>query len=148
MSDNTECRDIIDQAGRDGLVLARGAAPDKLKLSGPTDAITKWKPIIAQRKAELLAALSAPPDDRADLEADAAARVITTKALALAAHPDRTAFALKNHADAIRHFRRMALETDRLAETYRTMIEEHTEAARKRLTPTEFDTWLSEIGEK
>ncbi|MDE2174174.1 MAG: hypothetical protein KGJ54_02645 [Betaproteobacteria bacterium] len=64
---------------------------------------------------------------------------------ALPAHPDRAAFALKNHAAAIRHFRRAAEETERLACLYRSKAEAHTAAARKMLPPEGFTAWLNEL---
>ncbi len=64
---------------------------------------------------------------------------------ALPAHLDRTAFALRNHAAAIRHFRRATEETERLAAMYRSKTEAHTAAARKLLPPEGFDAWLAEL---
>jgi hypothetical protein len=58
----TEPRDIIAQAAREGLEIRRGDAPGKLKLRGTADAVARWKPIIAQHKPEVLAALSAAND--------------------------------------------------------------------------------------
>lgn len=63
MNAAAEYRDIIEQAARDGLAFARGTAPGKLKLSGPTDAIRKWKPIIAQHKANILPLIEASNDE-------------------------------------------------------------------------------------
>ena len=64
---------------------------------------------------------------------------------ALPAHLDRTAFALRNHAAAIRHFRRATEETERLAALYRSKTEAHTAAARKLLPPEGFAAWLAEL---
>lgn len=67
MNAATEARDILAQAARDGLEIRKGDAPDKLKLRGTAEAVTRWKPIIAQHKPEVLAALDAAND--ADLAA-------------------------------------------------------------------------------
>lgn len=64
---------------------------------------------------------------------------------ALPAHLDRTAFALRNHAAAIRHFRRAVRETEHLTALYQSKIDAHIEAARKRLPPDGFDAWLAEL---
>ena len=120
-------------------------APGGLRVSPKGRLTDELRQKIRAHKAELLAALNPPPDDRSDLEADAASQAVAAEVLHLAAHPDRTVFALKNHADAIRHFRKMAAETERLAAMYRAKIDEHINAARKRLTPAEFDTWLKSL---
>ena len=62
MTAATEPRDIIEQAARDGLVIARGDAPGKLKLRGAADAVERWKPIIAQHKADILPLVEAAND--------------------------------------------------------------------------------------
>lgn len=67
MNATTEARDIIEQAARDGLEIRKGDTPDKLKLRGTADAVARWKPIIAQHKPEVLAALDAA--NNADLAA-------------------------------------------------------------------------------
>ena len=63
----------------------------------------------------------------------------------LPAHPGRTAFALRNHADAIGHFRRAAAEAERLASLYRSKAEAHTAAAQRLLPPDGFAAWLAEL---
>jgi len=123
-------------------------APDGLRVSPKGRLTDELRQKIRAHKAELLAALSPPPDDRSDLAADTASQVATAEVLHLAAHPDRTAFALKNHADAILHFRKMAEETERLAAMYRSKIDGHINAARKRVTAEEFDDWFPQIGQK
>lgn len=49
---------IIDQARADGLELR--ANGEKLKLSGTAEVVERWKPRLIARKAEIMAALSAP----------------------------------------------------------------------------------------
>lgn len=62
MNAATEARDIIAQATRDGLEILRGDAPDKIKLRGAADAVARWKPIIAQHKADILPLVEAAND--------------------------------------------------------------------------------------
>ena len=62
MNAATKHRDIIAQAARDGVVIARGDAPGKLKLRGAADAVERWKPIIAQHKADILPLVEAAND--------------------------------------------------------------------------------------
>lgn len=59
-----EPREIIEQSRRDGLAILRGNAPDKLKLRGDAGALAKWKPIIAQRKADILPLIGAGDVER------------------------------------------------------------------------------------
>ncbi|GEM_PF-5683012 len=59
--------------------------------------------------------------------------------------PDRTAFALRNHAAAIKHFRRATEETERLTALYRSKAEAHTAAAQRLLPPDGFAAWLAEL---
>ncbi|WP_288094191.1 hypothetical protein [Thiomonas sp.] len=131
---------LLEEIRAAGLTL--DTAPDGLRVSPKGRLTDELRQKIRAHKAELLAALNPPPDDRAVLEADAASRAVAAEVLALAAHPDRAEFALKNHADAIRHFRKMAADTERLAAMYRAKIDGHINAARKRLTPAEFDSWI------
>ncbi len=131
---------LLEEIRAAGLTL--DPAPDGLRVSPKGRLTDELRQKIRAHKAELLAALSPPPDDRSDLEADTASQAVAAEVLALAAHPDRTAFALKNHADAIRHFRKMAAETERLAAMYRAKVDGHINAARQRVNPAEFDAWL------
>jgi hypothetical protein len=62
MNAATEARDIIEQATREGLEICKGGAPDKLKLRGAADAVARWKPIIAQHKADILPLVEAAND--------------------------------------------------------------------------------------
>ena len=62
MNAATEARDIIAQAARDGLEIMRDDAPDKIKLRGTADAVARWKPIIAQHKADILPLVEAAND--------------------------------------------------------------------------------------
>ncbi len=62
MNAATEARDIIAQATRDGLEIRKGDAPDKIKLRGAADAVARWKPIIAQHKADILPLVEAAND--------------------------------------------------------------------------------------
>jgi len=117
-------------------------APDGLRISPKGRLTDALRQKIRAHKAELLAALSPPADDRADLEADTTSQALAASVIHLAAHPDRAAFALRNHRDAVLHFRKMAAETERLATVYRQKVADHIEAARKRVTPAEFDAWL------
>jgi hypothetical protein len=139
--------EILKQATRDGLEIRLGA-PGRIKLRGATEVVERWKPIFAQHKAELLTALSPPPDDRSELEDDTESQVATAEVLHLAAHPDRTAFALKNHADAVLHFRKLAADAERLAAMYRIKCDGHIDAARQRVNPEAFDAWLQSICRK
>jgi hypothetical protein len=75
-------------------------------------------------------------------------RLHTAEVPHLAAHPDRTAFALKNHADAVLHFRKMAADAERLAAMYRVKVDAHIDAARQRVNPEAFDAWLQSICRK
>ena len=135
---------LLEEIRAAGLTL--DPAPDGLRVTPKGRLTDALRQKIRAHKAELLAALSPPPDYRADLEADTASQVVTAEVLHLAAHPDRTAFAMKNHAEAIMHFRKMAADTERLAAMYRNKIDDHLDAARKRVTPAEFDAWMNEIG--
>jgi hypothetical protein len=63
MNAATEARDIIAQATRDGLEIRKGDAPDKIKLRGAADAVARWKPIIAQHKADILQLVEAANDE-------------------------------------------------------------------------------------
>jgi hypothetical protein len=121
-------------------------APDGLRVSPKGRLTDELRLKIRAHKAELLAALGPQPDDRADLEADAASQAVAAEVLAMAARPERTAFALRNHAEAIRHFRKMAADTERLAALYRAKIDGHIEAARQRVNPQEFGAWLRSVG--
>lgn len=57
---------LIDQARADGLELVPNG--DRLKLRGPAEVIERWKPRLAEHKAEVMAALTRPiPDDLAAL---------------------------------------------------------------------------------
>ncbi|MDD4887492.1 MAG: hypothetical protein PHO64_11315 [Thiomonas sp.] len=131
---------LLEEIRAAGLTL--DPAPDGLRVSPKGRLTDELRQKIRAHKAELLAALSPPPDDRSDLEADAASQVVTAEVLHLAAHPDRTAFALKNHADAIRHFRKMAADAERMTEMYRSKVAAHIEAACKRVSSEEFEVWL------
>ena len=55
-------REIVEQANRDGVVIGIGDAPGKLKLRGTADAVARWKPIIAQHKADILPLVEAAND--------------------------------------------------------------------------------------
>jgi len=131
---------LLEEIRAAGLTL--DPAPDGLRVSPKGRLTDELRQKIRAHKTELLAALSPPPDDRADLEADTASQVATAEVLHLAAHPDRTAFALKNHADAVLHFRKLAAETERLAVMYRAKIDGHINAARQRVSPEAFDAWM------
>lgn len=135
---------LLEELRAAGLTL--DPAPDGLRVSPKGRLTDELRRKIRAHKAELLVALGPQPDDRADLEADAASQAVAAEVLALAAHPDRTEFALRNHAEAIRHFRKMAADTERLAALYRAKIDSHIEAARQRVNPREFDAWLSSVG--
>ena len=131
---------LLEEIRAAGLTL--DPAPDGLRVTPKGRLTDALRQKIRAHKAELIAALSPTPDDRDALAADTASQSVAAEVLALAAHPDRTAFALRNHADAIRHFRKMASETERLAVMYRQRIADHTDAARQRLSPAEFDAWM------
>lgn len=131
---------LLEEIRAAGLTL--DPAPDGLRVTPKGRLTDELRQKIRAHKAELLAALSPPPDDRADLEADTASQAMTADVLHLAAHPDRAQFALKNHRDAVLHFRKMAADTERLVAMYRSKIDAHISAARKRITPAEFDAWL------
>jgi hypothetical protein len=135
---------LLEELRAAGLTL--DPAPDGLRVSPKGRLTDELRRKIRAHKAELLAALSPPPDDRADLEADVASQAVAAEVLALAAHPDRTEFALRNHAEAIRHFRKKAADTERLAALYRAKIDGHIEAARQRVNPEEFGAWLRSVG--
>ena len=120
-------------------------APDGLRVTPKGRLTDELRQKIRAHKAELLAALSPPPDDLDTLAADTASQAVTAEVLHLAAHPDRAQFALRNHRDAVLHFRKMAADTERLAAMYRSKIDAHINEARKRVTPAEFDAWLNEI---
>lgn len=77
---------------------------------------------------DLPTAPSTHQDDRADLDAD------TSDMVALAAHMYRARFALRNHRDAVLHFRKMAADTKRSAAMYSGKIDAHIAATRKRVT--------------
>ena len=135
---------LLEEIRAAGLTL--DPAPDGLRVTPKGRLTDDLRQKIRAHKAELLAALSPPPDDRDALAADTASQSITAEVLALAAHPDRTAFALRNHADAIQHFRRMAAETERLSVMYRQKVADHIDAARQRLSPAEFNAWMGGLG--
>jgi hypothetical protein len=65
MSATAEARDIIERASREGLVIARGTAPNNLKLRGPAATVEKWAPLIARHKNDILTRLAA--NDARDL---------------------------------------------------------------------------------
>ncbi len=135
---------LLEEIRAAGLTL--DPAPDGLRVTPKGRLTDALRQKIRAHKAELMAALSPPPDDRADLEVDTASQAVTAEVLRLAAHPDRTAFAMKNHAEAVTHFRKMAADTERLATMYRNKIDDHINAARKRVNPAQFDAWMNEIG--
>lgn len=121
----TSVEAIIRQAALDGVTLipSRDRA---VKAIGNRESVDRWLPLIREHKEAIINAL-----------------VATGRAMQLT--PERTAFALRNHADAIRHFRRAVRETERLAALYQSKIDAHIEAARKRLPPEGFDAWLNEL---
>ncbi len=127
--------------------LALDVAPDGLHVTPKARITPELRERIRAHKAELMAALGPPPDDKAAMEADTAAQIKTADVIRLAAHPDRTAFAMKNHAEAVLHFRKMAAETAKIAAMYRLKVVEHIATARKRVTPAEFDAWQAQIGD-
>ncbi|MDE2267797.1 MAG: hypothetical protein KGL33_02100 [Betaproteobacteria bacterium] len=134
---------LLEEIRAAGLTL--DPAPDGLRVTPRGRLTDALRQKIRAHKAELLAALSPPPDDRADLEADAASQALAADVLHLAAHPDRAAFALRNHHDAVLHFRKMAAETERLAVIYRQKAADHIEAARKHLDADALKAWLEGI---
>lgn len=134
---------LLEEIRAAGLTL--DPAPEGLRVSPKGRLTDALRQKIRAHKAELLAAISPPPDDRDTLAADTASQAVTADVLALAAHPDRTAFALRNHRDAVLHFRKMAAETERLATMYRSKIDAHISAARQRVAPADFDAWLQTL---
>lgn len=131
---------LLEELRAAGLML--DLAPDGLRVSPKERLTDDLRQKIRANKAGLLAALRLPPDDRDTLAGDAASQLATVEVMALAAHPDRTVFALRNHAEAIRHFRQAAADTERLAVMYRQKVVDHIEAARRHIPQEEFDAWL------
>jgi hypothetical protein len=137
---------LLQEIRAAGLTLC--PAPDGLRVSPKERLTDALRQKIRAHKAELLTALGPQPDDRADLDGDIASQAMTADVLHLAAHPDRAQFALKNHADAVLHFRKMAADAERLAAMYRVKADAHIAAARKRVSPAEFDALLQSICRK
>jgi hypothetical protein len=50
--------DVLVECARAGVILRRGSAPGKLKLTGPAEAVQRLTPLVAQHKAALLEALA------------------------------------------------------------------------------------------
>lgn len=120
-------------------------APDGLRVSPKHKLTDALKQKILAHKPQLLAALHQPGDDSAALIRDIASQVEAVGLLHRVAHPDRMAFALDNHAQAIRHFRKMAEETERLAALYRSKMAAHIAAAQNHLDPAAFALWLDQV---
>lgn len=55
--------EIVEQASRDGVVIRIGDTPGKLKLRGTAEAVAKWKPLVAQHKADILPLVEASNDE-------------------------------------------------------------------------------------
>jgi len=134
---------LLEEIRAAGLTL--DPAPDGLRVTPKGRLTDELRAKIRAHKAELMAAISPPPDDRSDLEADIASQAVTADVIRLAAHPDRVQFALRNHRTAILHFRKMAVDAEKLAAMYRGKISDHINAARRRVAPAEFTAWLAEI---
>lgn len=138
-----QAAELLQEIRAAGLML--DLAPDGLRVSPKHKLTDTLRQKILAHKPQLLAALAPETQGGADPAPDLAVQIEAARLMCRVSSPDRKAFALRNHAEAIRHFRKMAGDTERLAAMYRAKVAAHVAAARQHLDPADFATWLTQL---